>query len=129
VVPLGLALGFKQKNGMPFITGEKLKALSERRGAERRRVSIGSWVTSLDGALVLACQTQDASASGVRVQPKETQKLPGTVFYLDMKHRIAYEAIVRWQEKTEAGLEFVKAYRFMDMPSPELKKVVQSLTP
>ena len=114
---------------MAFITGKTLKALSERRVAERRRVSIGSWVTSLDGSLVLACQTQDASASGVRVQPKETQKLPDTVFYLDMKHRIAYEAIVRWQEKSEAGLEFTKAYRFMELPSPELKKVIQSLTP
>ena len=56
----------KKKNQMPFITGQKLKALSERRVVERRRVNIGSWVTSLDGAMVLACQTQDASASGVR---------------------------------------------------------------
>ena len=79
--------------------------------------------------MVLACQTQDVSASGVRVQPKETQKLPSTVFYLDMQHRIAYEAIVRWQEKSQAGLEFIKAYRFTDMPSPELKKVIQDIAP
>ena len=114
---------------MPFITGEKLKALSERRVVERRRVNIGSWVTSLDGAMVLACQTQDASASGVRVQPKETQVLPKTVYYLDVKDRMAYEAVVRWQEKNQAGLEFTKAYRFMDIPSPELKKVIKDIAP
>jgi PilZ domain len=114
---------------MPFITGQKLKAQSERRGAERRRVAVGSWVTSLDGAMTLACQTRDASASGVRVQTKEAQTFPKTVFYLDMKDRIAYEAIVRWQEKSEAGLEFVKAYRFMDMPVPEMKKVIKDLAP
>lgn len=114
---------------MPFITGQKLKALSERRVAERRRVNIGSWVTSLDGSMVVACQTRDASASGVRVQPKETQTLPKTVVYLDLKDRMAYEAIVRWQEKAEAGLEFTKAYRFMDMPFPELKKVIKDIAP
>ncbi len=113
---------------MPFITGAKVKAQNDQRMEVRRRVCIGSWVTNLDGSLVLACQTQDVSARGVRVHPKETQPLPKTVFYLDMQHRIAYEAIVRWQEKTEAGLEFTKAYRFTDMPSAELKKVVQSLT-
>src|SRR6478609_6602667 len=72
--PSGVGAGActkKKKNQMPFITGQKLKALSERRVVERRRVNIGSWVTSLDGAMVLAWQTRDASASGVRVQPKE----------------------------------------------------------
>lgn len=112
---------------MAFISGEKLKAQSERRVAERRRVNIGSWVASIDGALVVACQTRDASASGVRIHPKETQTLPQNLFYLDVQHRMAYEAIVRWQERGEAGLEFVKAYRFMDLPSAELKKIVQDI--
>jgi hypothetical protein len=119
----------EQQETMAFISGEKLKALSERRVVERRRVNIGSWVTSLDGTMVLACQTQDASPSGVRVQPKETQTLPKTVYYLDVKDRMAYEAIVRWQEKNQAGLEFMKAYRFMDIPSPEVKKVIKDIAP
>jgi hypothetical protein len=113
---------------MAFITGEKANAVNERRASERRRVAFGSWVASLDGSMVLACQTRDASASGVRVHPKEAQVLPKTLFYLDMRDRIAYEAVVRWQEKTEAGLEFTKAYRFTDLPVAELKKVIQSLT-
>ena len=112
---------------MPFITGAKANAQNERRTEVRRRVSIGSWLASLDGSLVMGCQTQDASARGVRVQPKETQPLPKTVFYLDVKDRIAYEAIVRWQEKAEAGLEFTKAYRFVDMPTPQLQKIAKDL--
>jgi hypothetical protein len=112
---------------MAFITGAKVNVSSERRSAERRRVSIGSWIISLDGAMVQACQTRDVSARGVRVHFKEAQRLPGTLFYLDMKDRIAYEAAVRWQEKSEAGLEFSKAYRFADMPSEELKRMVQDL--
>ena len=77
---------------MAFITAEKTRALTEQRAAPRRRVSIGSWVISLDGALVQPCQTRDVSAKGVRVHFKEAQRLPGTLFYLDMKDRIAYEA-------------------------------------
>lgn len=114
---------------MPFITGEKLKAQSERRMHERRRVSTGSWVTSLDGSLLIACQTHDVSASGVRVQPKESLPLPKTVYYLDVKDRIAYEAQVRWQEKGQAGLEFTKAYRFADVPSAEIKNVIRDVAP
>ncbi|SRR5579883_1924927 len=112
---------------MAFVTGAKLKADSERRGDVRRRVSIGSWVASLDGSMVMACQTRDASAQGIRIHAKEAQPLPKTLFYLDAKDRIAYEATVRWQERAEAGLEFTKAYRFMDLPSPELKRVIQDL--
>jgi hypothetical protein len=112
---------------MPFISGEKARAQSERRSQTRRRVSLGSWVISMDATTVIACQTQDVSAKGVRVRPKEPLTLPKTLFYLDMKDRIAYEAVVRWQEKSEAGLEFIKAYRFSDMPSAELKKLVQDL--
>jgi len=112
---------------MAFITAEKTRVLIEQRSAPRRRVSLGSWVISLDGAMVQPCQTRDVSAKGVRVHFKEAQRLPGTLFYLDMKDRIAYEAAVRWQEKSEAGLEFNKAYRFADLPSEELKKIVQDL--
>ena len=113
---------------MAFITGERAKAQDDRRATERRRVAFGSWVASLDGSMVLACQTRDASAQGVRVHPKEAHPLPKTVFYLDMKDRIAYEAVVRWQEKSEAGLEFTKAYRFSDMPFAGLKKVIENLS-
>jgi hypothetical protein len=112
---------------MAFITAERTRVLIEQRSAPRRRVSLGSWVISLDGAMVQPCQTRDVSAKGVRVHFKEAQRLPGTLFYLDMKDRIAYEAAVRWQEKSEAGLEFSKAYRFADMPSAELKQIVQDL--
>jgi hypothetical protein len=122
-----LAAGQLQTAKMPFITAEKTRVPSEQRSVPRRRVSMGSWIINLDGALVQACQTRDVSARGVRVHFKEAMRLPGTLFYLDMKDRIAYEAAVRWQEKSEAGLEFSKAYRFADMPSEELKKMVQDL--
>jgi hypothetical protein len=112
---------------MAFITGKKVRE-SERRTSERRRVSVGSWIISMDAAMVLACQTFDASARGVRVQPNQTQLLPKTVFYLDMKDRIAYEAAVRWQNKTEAGLEFTKAWRFADLPEASMKQLVQTLS-
>lgn len=122
-----LAAGQLQTAKMPFITAEKTRVLSEQRSVPRRRVSMGSWIISRDGALVQACQTRDVSARGVRVHFKEAMRLPGTLFYLDMKDRIAYEAAVRWQKKSEAGLEFSKAYRFGDMPSEERKKMVQDI--
>jgi hypothetical protein len=57
-----LAAGQLQTAKMPFITAEKARALSEQRSVPRRRVSMGSWIISLDGALVQACQTRDVSA-------------------------------------------------------------------
>lgn len=112
---------------MPFVTGEQARQASERRAAERRRVSLASWVVSLDGPLVIACQTWDASPRGVQVRPKEPQTLPRQVYYLDAKDRMAYEAQVRWQDKAAAGLEFTKAWRFADLKSPAMQKVIADI--
>ena len=111
---------------MPFVTGEK--AITERRSAARIRVSVVSWVTSLDGSWFVACTTRDASPLGVYIQPREPQPLPKSVYYLDMKARISYESSVRWQDRSAAGLEFVKAYRFFELPSPEVKQLIDKLS-
>lgn len=86
-----------------------------------------SWVISLDGALALMCQTQDASPQGAKVLLGEQVTLPHTLFYLDGKDRMAYEAQVRWQNKTEAGLQFLKAFRFSEIRSDAVKKALQDL--
>lgn len=112
---------------MPFITGERANQQPERRAATRQKIWVGSWVASPDGSLVTHCLTSDASHRGVRVHPKDNQRFPSSVYYLDVKERMAYQAIVRWQDKTGAGLEFTNAYPFRELSSPQLQKVIASL--
>lgn len=86
-----------------------------------------SWVISLDGALTLMCQTQDVSPQGAKVLLGEHVNLPATLFYLDGRDRIAYEAQVRWQNRTEVGLQFLKAFRFSDVHSDAVRKALKEL--
>jgi PilZ domain len=111
---------------MPFVTGER--ATIERRSAPRLRVSVASWVTSLDGSWFVACTTRDVSPLGVCIHPREPQLLPKSLYYLDMKDRISYESSVRWQDRSAAGLQFVKAYKFSELPSPQVKQLIDKLS-
>lgn len=108
---------------MAFGAAQKV-AVAERRASPRRRVMWGSFVTSLDGSLFVQCTTRDISATGARVEAGETRGLPATVCYLDMRHRLAYEARVAWKSGQEAGLEFLKCYRFDEVPSQELRGLI-----
>ena len=88
-----------------------------RRRAERRKVMWGSKLASLDGSQLVACTTLDISPSGARVRMDEQHNPARTVFYMDMRHRLAYEARVAWSKAPEMGLEFLKVHRFSDVPA------------
>ena len=98
---------------------------TDRRRAERRRVLWGSRIAHLDGAQYVACKTLDISSAGARIHLAEQQGVPETVYFLDMPNRLSYEARVVWRKAPELGLQFLKAYRFDEVPSVELRRLIQ----
>lgn len=105
---------------------QRSQDLVERRAAPRRRVMFGSWLVTPDGNHVVQCQTRDFSATGARVALDDARAFAQGVCLLDMRNRLAYESRVAWQKSPEMGLEFLKVYRFDEVPAP-LRGVVEQV--
>lgn len=99
--------------------------LGSRRQAERRRVLWGSRISNLDGTRYIKCETRDISAAGARVFLEDQQYIDERLYFMDMRNRLAYEARVIWQKVPEMGLQFLRSYRFDEVPSPQLRKHLQ----
>jgi PilZ domain-containing protein len=104
----------------------KTQDTAERRIAPRRRVMWGSWLVTPDGSHCVPCQTRDFSATGARVALDDQRAFPASVCFLDMRNRLAYEARIAWRKTPEMGLEFVKVYRFADVPEA-LRGVIEQV--
>lgn len=98
----------------------------DRRLTPRRRVMWGSWLVTPDGSHCVQCQTRDFSAAGARVALDDQRAFPASVCFLDMRNRLAYESRIAWRKAPEMGLEFLKVYRFDEVPA-ELRRVVEQV--
>ncbi len=96
--------------------------LVSRRQTERRKVLWGSRIANLDGSRYTKCETRDISAAGARILLEDQQYVSDQLYFLDMRNRLAYEARLIWQKAPELGLQFVRSYRFDEVPSPQLRK-------
>ncbi|MES2472519.1 MAG: PilZ domain-containing protein [Pseudomonadota bacterium] len=96
--------------------------LASRRQVERRKVLWGSRIANLDGSRYIKCETRDISAAGARIHLEDQQYVSERLYFMDMRNRIAYEARVIWQKAPEMGLQFLRSYRFDEVPSPQLRK-------
>lgn len=96
----------------------------ERRKTERIRTSSGSWVTDLDGNNHVKCLTLDHSYMGARIQVDSQQQVANGLYYLDVRNRLIYEAVVVWRAGSHAGLQFLKVYRFNEPPIAQLRTVI-----
>ena len=97
-----------------------------RRQVERRKVLWGSRIANFDGTRYTKCETRDISAAGARVHLDDPQYLSERVYFMDMRNRLAYEARIAWQKAPELGLQFVRSYRFDEVPSADLRKHLQA---
>ena len=102
------------------------RLLASRRQVERRKVLWGSRVANLDGSRYTKCETRDISAAGARVHLEDQQYIADRLYFMDMRNRLAYEARVIWQKAPEMGLQFLRSYRFDEVPSPELRKLLNA---
>ncbi len=106
---------------------QRTREMADRRTAPRQRVQWGSWLVTLDGSHCVQCHTRDFSATGARVALEDQRAFTAGVCFLDMRHRLAYESRVAWRQSSEMGLEFLKVYRFADVPSLELRGVIEQV--
>lgn len=97
-----------------------------RRQEERRKVLWGARLASMDGTRYLRCVVRDISCAGARISIDDQQFLDKQAFFLDLRTRFAYEAKVVWHRTPELGLEFIRGYRFDEMPSVPLRQAVAS---
>lgn len=101
---------------------------TEKRQALRRKAMWGARLANLDGSRYLRCLALDISAGGARVDI-ESQTFPEEqAWFLDLRSRMAYEARVIWQKTPELGLQFVRGYRFDEMPVPQISRHIQGET-
>lgn len=98
------------------VFGRARQSVVERRAEERRKVQLGCWLAAPDGGGLVQCTTRDFSASGARVTVDDQRVLPGSIWLLDLRHRLAYEARVAWRKAPEMGLQFLKVWRFDEVP-------------
>jgi PilZ domain len=106
---------------------QKTQEMADRRAAPRRRVLWGSWLVTQDGSHCIQCHTRDFSATGARVELEDQRAIPASVCYLDLRNRLAYESRVAWRNAPEMGLEFLKVYRFDEVPSQHLRGMIEQV--
>ena len=103
-------------------------AFVERRRTERRPAGWGSWIAHIDGTKEVKCLTLDHSYMGARIQVESQQQVPNSLYYLDLRNRLVYEGVVVWRAGIHAGLQFLKVYRFTEVPVAQLRTVIDSLS-
>jgi hypothetical protein len=97
-----------------------------RRQAERRKVLWGARLASLQGDRYLRCMAKDVSSAGARINIEDQQFQGDRAYFLDLRNRFAYEAKVVWQRPPEMGLQFIRGYRFDEVPSETLRRAIES---
>lgn len=97
-----------------------------RRQVERRKALWGARLTSLAGDRYLRCMAKDISSAGARVNIEDQQFQDSHAYFLDLRNRFAYEAKVVWQRPPELGLQFIRGYRFDEVPSDDVRKAIES---
>ena len=88
-----------------------------RRQLPRRKVLWGARLTNLTGSRYLRCVARDISFTGARIDIGDNQFLDRSGYFLDVRNRIAYEAVIVWCRHPEMGLQFIRTYRFDEIPS------------
>ena len=95
-----------------------------RRQVERRKVLWGARIASLAGDRYLRCMAKDISCAGARVNIEDQQFMDEGAYFLDLRNRFAYEAKVVWQRPPELGLQFIRGYRFDEVPSDKVRAAI-----
>jgi len=83
------------------------RADTEERRAPRHRTLIGATIVHGDDMLTVECTVRDWSDNGRRVQLPPLTVLPELFWLLEHRDPLANEAILRWRDETNAGLELL----------------------
>jgi hypothetical protein len=97
----------------------------DRRKQPRQRVLWGARVTHLDGGYSVKCETRNISPSVARIHLDDNLfPLLVSMYLLDMQNRLAYQGKIIWRKLPEVGLQFLRAYRFDEIPSRGVRQII-----
>ena len=102
------------------------KKQENRRQTERRKVLWGARLVNLEGTRYLKCLARDISSAGARIDIETQQFVEDRAYFLDLRTRMAYEGRVVWQKTPELGLQFIRSYRFDELPSPAIARQIDA---
>jgi hypothetical protein len=97
-----------------------------RRRQVRRKALWGARLASLDGNRYLHCLATDISSAGARVNIEDQPFGDSHAYFLDLRNRFAYEAKVVWRTPPDLGLQFIRGYRFDEVPPEALRQAIES---
>ena len=103
-----------------------MRLQKNRRQAERRKVLWGARLATLKGDRYMHCMAKDISCAGARVNIEDQQFPEDGAYFLDLRNRFAYEAKVVWRRSPELGLQFIRGYRFDEMPSDTVRAAIET---
>ena len=80
----------------------------EMRSNKRHRVLQGARILRADGSVIGACRMIDISATGAKLEVKESETLPD-YFILLLSHdgRLRRQCSIVWRSDTTVGVEFI----------------------
>lgn len=81
----------------------------DRRPKRRTRSLLSGIVTYNNGAETFSCAIRNFSEAGARITVPAGVTVPGRLFLIRIRHRIAHDAIVMWHDGREAGLKFERS--------------------
>ena len=76
---------------------------SERRKCVRTRVLLRGLVCDMVGAPIFTCAIRELTQSGARIAIPSGRRVPSEVCIIDVRQRVAYEAILLWHNTVDAG--------------------------
>ena len=87
----------------------------------RRRVLLSGLVTWSDGARSFQCTIRNLTDNGARISLPPGQTVPTNIHFINVRERTAHEALVVWNNGSDAGIAFVKTYSLANLNEPKLE--------
>ena len=94
--------------------------MAERRPKPRKRVLFGGRIVYQNGERHFDCTIRDVSETGAKITLKPGQPIASSVYLIDTRNRIVYEARVVWNNGREAGLQFRDSFTIASIENKDL---------
>lgn len=87
---------------------------ADRRKVRRTRSLLSGTISYEDGAKSFFCAVRDFSETGARITVPTEATITDRLFLIIARQHKAYDAVVMWYDKKEAGLKFERAIPLSD---------------
>lgn len=108
-------------NFVNLSNADRLPPIADRRPGRRKRTLLSGVVVQNKGDDFFVCSIRNCTDAGARITLPRDVSLSPYLFLIVVRSRIAHEAQVVWQARSEAGIRFIRTIALSD--SMDLKLV------